>query len=180
MRRCKGIWPPSKPGRWENPLRDFCPLFPAPAVFPSFEPMPRPTRTLRWREPRGGRRFDKVTDMLASTPRDGGSFHNCNQMAHLIYHTTNCRRVFAFHHLLQAPESQAAHRGAHAPGAANRTAHPLQFNGSGLLFRHGRVSLLLAQLFDGFRTLLGHPDFVFQAQERVEGGFDDVMRIRGA
>src|SRR5436853_1160862 len=156
MRRCKGIWPPSKPGRWEYPLRDFCPLFPAPAVLPSFEPMPRPTRTLRWREPRGGCRFDKVTDMLASILHGEGSrsFHHNDEMAHLIYHTTNGRRVFAFHDLLHTPESQATHRCAHIPGAGNRTTHPLQLNRSGLLFGHDCVSLpLVAQLFDGFGTL---------------------------
>src|SRR5450432_2821984 len=60
MRRCKGIWPPSKPRRREYPLRDFCPLFPAPAVLPSFEPIPRPTRTFFLREPTGGCKFDNV------------------------------------------------------------------------------------------------------------------------
>src|SRR4029077_4417921 len=125
MRRCNGIWPPSKPGRCEYPLRDFCPLFPAPAVFGSFEPMPRPTRTLRWREPRGGRRFDKVTDMLPQFLATKVLFHHNDEVAHFIYHTTNRRRVFALHHLLHAPESQATHRGAHIPRAANRTAHPL-------------------------------------------------------
>src|SRR5947209_15538814 len=29
--------------------------------FASFEPIPRPTRTLRWREPFGGRKLDKLT-----------------------------------------------------------------------------------------------------------------------
>src|SRR6202035_1019220 len=112
MRRCKGIWPPSKPGRCEYPLRDFCPLFPAPAVFGSFEPMPRPTRTLRWREPRGGRKFDKVTDMIASIPLEKISrlFHHDYQMAHFIHHTTDGGGVFPLHNLLHAPESQAAHR----------------------------------------------------------------------
>src|SRR6202011_2970375 len=43
------------------PRGDFGALLPAPAVLPSFEPIPRPTRTLRCREPFGGRRLDKLT-----------------------------------------------------------------------------------------------------------------------
>src|SRR5208282_4174716 len=62
-RRCSGIWPPSNPGRREYPRRDCCPLLPAPEVLPIFEPIPRPTRTLRWREPRGGFKFESVDSM---------------------------------------------------------------------------------------------------------------------
>src|SRR5258708_13082321 len=60
MRRCSGICPPSKPRRREYPRRDFCPLLPEPEVLPSFEPMPRPTRTLRCREPAGGCKFESA------------------------------------------------------------------------------------------------------------------------
>jgi hypothetical protein len=66
IRRRSGIWPPSKPGRREYPFRDFCPLLPLPAVRPSFEPIPRPTRTLRCRDPRGGFRFERFTAMVPS------------------------------------------------------------------------------------------------------------------
>src|SRR5258707_9461736 len=76
MRRCSGIWPPSNPRRREYPRRDFCPLSPEPEVLPSLEPIPRPTRTLRCREPRGGRRFDRLArvsgreaDLLAGLRR---------------------------------------------------------------------------------------------------------------
>src|SRR5882757_8864982 len=76
MRRCSGIWPPSNPRRREYPRRDFCPLSPDPEVLPSLEPMPRPTRTLRCREPRGGRRFERLArvsgreaDLLAGLRR---------------------------------------------------------------------------------------------------------------
>ena len=44
MRRCSGIWPPSKPGFLEKPLRLFWPFSPRPAVLPSPLPGPRPTR----------------------------------------------------------------------------------------------------------------------------------------
>src|SRR5258707_3250515 len=60
MRRCSGICPPSKPRRREYPRRDFCPLLPEPEVLPSLEPMPRPTRTLRCREPAGGCKFESA------------------------------------------------------------------------------------------------------------------------
>src|SRR6266850_1990904 len=60
MRRCNGICPPSNPRRRELPRRDFCPLLPEPAVLPSLEPMPRPTRTFFLREPAGGCKFASV------------------------------------------------------------------------------------------------------------------------
>src|SRR4029079_7227223 len=42
-RRWSGIWPPSKP-LMATPARAFWPLVPLPAVLPSPEPMPRPSR----------------------------------------------------------------------------------------------------------------------------------------
>src|SRR5919107_1546828 len=42
-RRCRGIWPPSKP-LIATPERDVCPLTPRPPVLPLPEPIPRPTR----------------------------------------------------------------------------------------------------------------------------------------
>jgi hypothetical protein len=44
MRRCSGIWPPSKPRIMREPLRERCPLWPRVEVFPIPDPMPRPTR----------------------------------------------------------------------------------------------------------------------------------------
>src|SRR5579863_7186595 len=44
MRRCSGIWPPSKPRIMRAPLRDHWPLCPRVEVLPMPEPMPRPTR----------------------------------------------------------------------------------------------------------------------------------------
>src|SRR2546430_1091414 len=40
----RGFWPPSKPGRLLEPVRDICPLVPRPAVLPWPAAMPRPTR----------------------------------------------------------------------------------------------------------------------------------------
>src|SRR5208337_4672178 len=44
MRRCSGIWPPSKPRIMREPLRERWPLCPRVDVLPMPEPMPRPTR----------------------------------------------------------------------------------------------------------------------------------------
>src|SRR6185503_4201329 len=49
-RMWSGIWPPSKPAI-DTPERDLAPFWPRPAVLPSPEPMPRPTRTRDWRAP---------------------------------------------------------------------------------------------------------------------------------
>src|SRR5580704_782879 len=87
MRRCSGICPPSKPRRREYPRRDFCPLFPAPAVLPSLEPIPRPTRTFFLREPFGGRKLERLGDLrtgfsfsaiiIPPLPRDAGPCESC-------------------------------------------------------------------------------------------------------
>src|SRR5918994_5814484 len=50
IRMWSGIWPPSKP-QIETPERLFWPFWPRPAVLPSPEPMPRPTRTRPLRAP---------------------------------------------------------------------------------------------------------------------------------
>ncbi len=53
-RRCKGIWPPSKPGLMFPPERLFWPFDPRPAVLPRPEPGPRPSRLRDLRAPFGG------------------------------------------------------------------------------------------------------------------------------
>src|SRR4051794_36072431 len=50
IRMWSGIWPPSKP-KTETPERLFWPFWPRPAVLPTPEPMPRPTRTRLLRAP---------------------------------------------------------------------------------------------------------------------------------
>src|SRR5438046_7337431 len=49
-RMWSGIWPPSKP-LIDTPERALAPFCPRPAVLPSPDPMPRPTRTRPWRAP---------------------------------------------------------------------------------------------------------------------------------
>src|SRR6266516_3789487 len=56
IRRMRGIWPPSNPGRTLPPWRAVWPLPPRPAVFPIPEPGPRPLRIRARCEPTGGLR----------------------------------------------------------------------------------------------------------------------------
>src|SRR5438876_988418 len=60
MRRMRGIWPPSNPGRTLPPWRAVCPLPPRPAVLPIPEPGPRPLRMRARCDPGGLRRLDSV------------------------------------------------------------------------------------------------------------------------
>src|SRR5512135_1245864 len=121
MRRCNGICPPSKPRRREYPRRDFCPLLPAPEVLPSFEPMPRPTRTLRLREPFAGPRFERETVLCSAFFFLSAMtlFHHFHEMAHLVNHAANRRRIFALHHLMQSAQPKAADRCPHVVGATD-------------------------------------------------------------
>ena len=65
-RRCRGIWPPSKPILDEYPDRDFWPFSPRPAVFPKPLPGPRPTRFFLCVEPFAGCKLlsDSVINLL--------------------------------------------------------------------------------------------------------------------
>src|SRR6266481_5254637 len=148
MRRCKGICPPSKPRRREYPRRDFCPLLPEPAVFPSFEPMPRPTRTLRWREPAGGCKFESVNERRPFAAGFAGLccprllaplgplelffaialLHHFHEVPHLMNHATRLRRVLALHHLMHSPQAEAADGLPHVIGAADKAHHPFDLH----------------------------------------------------
>src|SRR5215475_15498427 len=59
MRRCRGIWPPSKPRSMREPLRERCPLWPRVDVLPIPDPMPRPTRFRFSDDFLGARTLDK-------------------------------------------------------------------------------------------------------------------------
>src|SRR5215471_12212200 len=124
MRRCSGICPPSNPRRREYPRRDFWPLLPAPAVLPSFEPMPRPTRTLRVREPAGGCKFASVKERRSFVAGVAGLcwprlrepldfffaialLHHFHEVTHFVNHAAHRRRILAFHHLMQSPQAKA-------------------------------------------------------------------------
>src|SRR5215472_601935 len=151
MRRCSGIWPPSNPRRREYPRRDFCPLLPAPAVLPSFEPIPRPTRTLRVREPTGGCKFASVKERCSFVAGVAGLcwprlrvpldfffgialLHHFHEVPHFVDHSAHRRRILAFHHLMQPPQAEAADGLAHVIGAADKADHPFDLHGAGVFF----------------------------------------------
>src|ERR1700689_3584859 len=162
MRRCSGFWPPSKPRRGKYPRRAFWPLLPAPAVFPSFEPIPRPTRTFLMREPRGGRRFDKLnagrpsfffaSDRPLRGPDFGAFFaisipvsysttsllfNDDDKVTHFVNHAADRRRIFALDGVVQAAQTEAANRLTDVIGRADETDDLLDFDGalcSGLFF----------------------------------------------
>src|ERR1019366_3061369 len=115
-----------------------------PAVLPSFEPIPRPTRTLRCRDPRGGFKLERFTDMLSSmsNSRSMPSTYTClllfddHQMPDLEYHPANRRRISPLDDLVHPPEPEAANRLPHVPRASDKTSHPLDFQHSRCFFRH--------------------------------------------
>ena len=65
MRRCRGIWPPSKPRIMREPLRERWPLCPRVEVLPMPEPMPRPTRFLLADAFFGARMFERFIFALS-------------------------------------------------------------------------------------------------------------------
>src|SRR5580658_6803658 len=104
MRRCSGIWPPSKPRIMREPVRERCPLCPRVDVLPMPEPIPRPTRLRFSVAFFGARMFDKFISKLSVsyelrvmsldlcfarsselTARNS-LFHHFDQMWHLGHH----------------------------------------------------------------------------------------------
>src|SRR6202034_78085 len=136
MRRCSGIWPPSKPRIRLDPDRDPCPLCPRPEVFPVPDPMPRPTRFLFRFAFFGARKLDKFISVLAqrrteshrptrfsgsceysqlstthysqllTTTHNSQLIHNPHQMRNRLHHPPNRNRVFPHHNLIQPREPQ--------------------------------------------------------------------------
>src|SRR5215472_470686 len=95
--------------------------------------MPRPTRTLRCRDPRGGFKFDRFTAMWPSTfwratsvARTRLLFHS-HQMANLENHSANGRRVVPLDDLIQAAESESANRLPQVLRAGDEAFHPFDF-----------------------------------------------------
>src|SRR5580704_16227191 len=144
MRRCSGIWPPSKPRIMREPVRERCPLCPRVDVLPMPEPMPRPTRLRFSVAFFGARMFDKFISKLSVSyePRvtsldfmfcsqikaRNSLFHHFDQMRHLGHHAADGAVVRTLNDLIQPREAQALdhqllfHRG------TNGGAHPLQVN----------------------------------------------------
>src|SRR6266851_3178901 len=99
MRRCKGIWPPSKPRIMREPLRERWPLWPRVDVLPMPEPMPRPTRFLFSLALRGARTFERFINpalvILETIASADVLLHNLQQVRHLLHHAADGRRVLA-------------------------------------------------------------------------------------
>src|SRR3990172_781383 len=112
MRRLRGIWPPSKPGR--SLLRACRPLVPRPAVFPRFPPSPRPTRIGFFFEPGAGLRWCSFSWGMFSTTGPRSDLSNFDQVGHLGDHAVSGRvvSVLAFIARLSQPEGRR-----HRPGA---------------------------------------------------------------
>src|SRR2546425_8260233 len=89
-RRCRGICPPSNPILDEYPERDFCPFSPRPAVLPSPEPGPRPTRFFLCVEPFDGCRLLRLSAIIRSRIRPQFlSFNDPQQMRQFGYDTAH-------------------------------------------------------------------------------------------
>jgi hypothetical protein len=86
------------------------------------------------------------------------------------------------HHLLHAAESQTADGLPHAAGAADKADYPLNFQRS--WFLSGRHNFSEAQLgtrfFRSLAAAFRNLCRVFQVQQCVEGGLDDIVGVRRA
>src|ERR1035437_1515054 len=76
-RRCSGIWPPSKPRFWPNPVPARCPLEPRVAVLPCPEPIPRPMRLRVFVCPAGG--FNPLRFIVPELLDAKSLFHDCQR-----------------------------------------------------------------------------------------------------
>ncbi|BAF58518.1 hypothetical protein PTH_0339 [Pelotomaculum thermopropionicum SI] len=103
MRRCSGIWPPSKPGRTPPPERAFCPLWPRPAVLPMPEPIPWPLRVGFVLAPGAG-----FSSCSFTCPTSSG-FLDFKQVRDLIDHSPDLGGVFLDYGTVRPGQAQRAH-----------------------------------------------------------------------
>src|SRR3970040_1653768 len=99
IRRCSGMWPPSKPRLNLYPERDCAPLWPRPACVPVPDPWPRPTRFLFLFEPSEGFRSLKSMTLVLYG----------HEVPHLVNHPTRLGRVDELHRVPETPQAQARH-----------------------------------------------------------------------
>src|SRR5579872_1423739 len=104
-----GIWPPSNP-KTETPSRLFWPFWPRPAVLPSPEPMPRPTRTRLWRAPGLSRiSLSFIVCTRFRYRRANELFAHRHHMSHLADHAADLGAILklaATVHLVEAEPDQ--------------------------------------------------------------------------
>src|SRR5271167_762542 len=107
--------------------------------------MPRPTRTLRCREPFGGFNVDRLTTdfgwpaFLAPLRPPEAFFaiallHHFHEMPHFVNHAANRGRVLALDNLMHSAQSKTANGLAHVIGAAYEAHHPLHLDLAALAF----------------------------------------------
>src|SRR5207253_3876315 len=119
MRRCSGIWPPSKPRIIREPVRERCPLCPRVDVLPMPDPIPRPTRLRFSVAFFGARIFDKFMARFLV-------LNNLDHMWHLGDHAADRRIVGALNHLIEPGKTQPFNHQFLLPRCTNRGAHPFQ------------------------------------------------------
>src|SRR6266446_216640 len=139
--------------------------------------MPRPTRTLRLREPVGGCKFASVNERR---PFDAGFaglccprllaslgplklflaialLHHFHEVPHLVNHAAHRRRVLALDHLMHSPQAEAADGLTHIIGAADKADHPLDLHhAAGLLAVVLRAVIGLGGSFHARHFFSGH------------------------
>src|SRR5579862_5240060 len=117
-RRCSGIWPPSNPRFWLNPVPACCPLLPRVDVLPCPDPMPRPTRRRARFWPAGG--FNVL--------RFIGLLHHHQQMRNFLHHAAKRRGIRPFNDLVDFAQSERPHNLLVLLGGADRTAYQFDFD----------------------------------------------------
>src|SRR6476646_8388353 len=109
-RMWSGIWPPSKP-LIETPERLFWPFWPRPAVLPTPEPMPRPTRTRLLRAPLLSRMSFSFISLhslsLLSRLSAEGLVLDRHHMPHRADHAADLGAVLELRRAVQLVQAQA-------------------------------------------------------------------------
>src|SRR5580698_8029581 len=152
MRRCSGIWPPSKPRIIREPLRERWPLWPRVEVLPMPEPMPRPTRFLFSAAFLGARMLERFINKLLAL-----GYHNFDQVRNLSHHAANRGVVGTLDHLVEPGKAQPFDYSFVLHRSTNRGTHPLQVQFAAgrtrFLCRHLRNPLLAITLVRTCRAL---------------------------
>src|SRR3954470_13842871 len=104
-----GIWPPSNRARSFEPAREPAPFWPRPAVLPSPEPSPRPTRLRALREPGAGLSVCRPMAGLSSS-FSAIVLLDLDQVPDAVDHAPRLRRVLDVDRLADAAQTQRTQR----------------------------------------------------------------------